>query len=92
MAQRPNTATLLPAALAMFQIAGTRRSPLPMGSRAPVAGFQRVKSSTRCSSGETPVIIVVQTSGESGGWIVRSTPVLPCRASAARFGIVPSAM
>ena len=61
----------------MFQIAGALRSPLVIGSRWPLTGLTRRKSRMRCSSGLTPVIIVVQISGESGGWIVWSVPLLP---------------
>ena len=92
VAQRPKMATLLSPSVAMFQIAGTFRSLLGIGSSAPVAGLRRVKSRMPCSSGEAPVIIVVQTSGESGGWIVFSVAVRPSRARAARLGIMPAAM
>ena len=91
VAHNPKTPIFLPRALTMFQIAGTARSSLVMGSRTRVTGSNRVKSRMRCSSGETPVIIVVHTSGERGGCCVRSTRLLPARVSEARFGIVPPA-
>ena len=75
----------------MFQTAGARRSAAVIGSSAPVAGSRRVKSRMRCASGPTPVVIVVQRSGESGGCCVRSTPERPSRTSAARFGMSPRA-
>ena len=58
---------LPPAPVAMFQIAGACRSSLVIGSFWPDAGLNRTKSRIRCFSGFTPVIIVVQTSGDSGG-------------------------
>ncbi len=45
-----------------------------------------------CSSGETPVIIVVQTNGERGGLSVFRAPVFPPLANAARLGITPDAI
>ena len=76
----------------MFQIAGARRSELVIGSGARRAGESRAKSRMRCSSGETPVIIVVQSSGESGGCSVSSTPRRPSRTRRWSSGIAPSAM
>jgi hypothetical protein len=38
-----------------------------IGSFCPVAGSTSWKSSTRCTSGPTPVAMVVQTTGESTG-------------------------
>ena len=62
----------------MFQIAGT---PGAAGDRLLGAGLALncTKSRMPCSSGLTPVIIVVHTSGESGGRIVSSTPLVPSR-------------
>src|SRR5262249_32949985 len=40
-------------------------------------GSKRVKSRTPCSIGSTPVIIVVHTSGESGGGVVGRNPRPP---------------
>ena len=91
VAQRPKTATRLPPKVAMFQIAGSRRSSVVIGSFWPVVGWKRVKSRMPCSSGLRPVIIVVQTRGESGGCRVWSAPPVPFWTSAARFGIAPAA-
>src|SRR3954451_24158206 len=89
VAQNPSDPTRLPAAVAMFQIAGTWRSSLVIGSRWCVAGFTRRKSRTRCSSGLVPVSMDVHTSGESGGCSVASVPLVPSRTSRASVGIVP---
>ena len=57
----------------------------------PVTGLNRVKSRIRCCSGLTPVIMVVQMTGEIRGSNERRTPERPSRTSRARLGIVPSA-
>jgi hypothetical protein len=76
----------------MFQIAGARRRLLVIGSLAPVFASNWTKSRMPWSSGLTPVIIDVQMSGDSGGRMVSSTPLVPSRTSRARFGIAPAAM
>ena len=92
VAHRPKVALVRPAYPAMFHTAGARLSSLVIGSLRPVAGEKRVKSRMRCSSGETPVIMLVQTMGESGGWIVSSAPPAPSATSRASCGMAPFAM
>ena len=89
-AHAPDAEILIPTSLEDVRrmVAGAS---LVIGSRTCVVGLKRVKSRMRCSSGETPVIIVVQTSGESGGCCVRNARLSPPAMSRARFGIVPSA-
>ena len=76
----------------MFHTAGIRRSLLVIGSFTPVAGSNCTKSRMRCSSGLVPVIIVVQTRGESGGEIVFRRPPVPSAASFASAGMTPRAV
>ena len=92
VAHSPSTATRLAPYVAMFQIAGARRMLLVIGSFAPVCGSNCTKSRIPWSSGLTPVIIDVQTSGDSGGLIVSRVPLVPSRTSRARFGILPFAV
>ena len=92
VAHRPKTAERLPPAVAMFHTAGMRRSLLVIGSFTPVEGSNCTKSRMRCSSGLVPVIIVVQTSGESGGEIVFRRPPVPSAASFASAGMTPRAV
>ena len=69
-AHHPTTPTLRPAAEATFQTAGTERELPEIGTLRPEAGSTSWKSSTRWTSGVTPVACVVQRIGESrGSWL-----------------------
>ncbi len=74
VAQSPSRPTRLPAQVRAFQIAGARRSALPIGSRSPEPGAKRLKSRMPCSTGETPVSIDVHSSGDSAGVSDSSSP------------------
>ena len=76
----------------MFHTAGLWRSSLVIGSRFPLTGFTLRKSRMRCWSGLTPVSIVVQISGDKGGWMVFSFPLEPSLTSFASAGMAPLAM
>ena len=76
---------VLPAAVAMFQSAGARRSLLVIGSFWPVTGSNCTKSRMPCSSGLVPVIMVVQMSGESAGESVLRWPLVPSARQAAEI-------
>ena len=82
-AQSPKVALRLPDQVARFQSAGAVRSALPIGSRSPLPGRKRLKSRMPCSSGETPVTIVVQRRGERGGCSLSSAKRCPAATSRA---------
>src|SRR5437764_1183410 len=90
VAHHPTTPTDLPAADAVFQIAGTVRENPEIGIRCPVFGSTSWKSRTRCTSGPTPVTTVFQTIGESSGMKLFRREEYPSATSRLQFGIFPS--
>ena len=67
VAHHPTTPTVRPSEDATFQMAGTARDRPEIGILCPVAGSTPWKSSTRWTSGPTPVASVVQTTGDRIG-------------------------
>ncbi len=90
VAHHPTTSTESPSAEAMFQTAGTLRLRPVIGAICPVSGSFSTKSSTPCTSADTPVAIVVQIRGDSIGTRVVIVPQVPASISRFRLGIRPA--